>query len=343
MDIVTLDKDKLNTSDSQNLKKNNGNVDKPVIKAPIAGKADKPNLGNSLDKKITMKDLKASDPRWCTGCGDYTILVGMRKFMVDNQLAPENTVHVSGIGCSGRVPHYLNTYGFHSIHGRAVPLSMGVVLSRPDLNVFIHSGDGDSISIGGNHLLHGIHKNFNCVYLMFDNQIYGLTKQQTSPTSRQGLVTQTQPTGSYLEPINPIKFALGLGASFVASTAEWMGAHLVATIDCAFKHNGFSFIHVAQRCPKFNPSAWNYQGSDWVTFLTHEAGVPADLKFAPDAKTIEHDPFDSESAFKYSVHTPNIFGVFYKEEKPVYNQIMADVVKNAPRYDRAKLLDGYLI
>ena len=123
-------------------------------------------------KKVTMKDLKSSDPRWCTGCGDYTILVGLRKFMVNNQISQENTVNISGIGCSGRIPHYMNTYGIHSIHGRAVPVAMGVALARPELDVFIHSGDGDSLSIGANHLLHGIKKNFNCVYLLFDNQIY---------------------------------------------------------------------------------------------------------------------------------------------------------------------------
>ena len=167
---------------------------------------------------ISMKDLKSSDPRWCTGCGDYTILVGLRKFMVNNQIERENTVNISGIGCSGRIPHYMNTYGIHSIHGRSVPVALGVALAAPELKLFIHSGDGDSLSIGANHLLHGIKKNFNCVYLLFDNQIYGLTKQQTSPTTRQGLPTQSQPTGSMLEPINPITFALGAGASFVAST-----------------------------------------------------------------------------------------------------------------------------
>jgi 2-oxoglutarate ferredoxin oxidoreductase subunit beta len=299
---------------------------------------------SNRNPSLTMKDLKASDPRWCTGCGDYTILVGMRKFMVDNQIQPKDTVHVSGIGCSGRVPHYLNTYGLHGIHGRAVPLALGIVLARPDLKVFIHSGDGDSLSIGGNHLLHGIHKNFNCVYVLFDNQIYGLTKQQTSPTSRQGLITQTQPTGSYMEPLNPIKFALGLGASFVASTAEWMGAHMVATIDAAYKHPGFSFVHVAQRCPKFNPAAWNYQGSDWVTFLTHEThGISPDHKAAPDALTTSHDPYDLEAANTQANLVPNIFGLFYKTQKPLYNDLMTDIVNQAPIRDRSKLLDEYVI
>ena len=121
----------------------------------------------SVAEKITMKDFKAADPRWCAGCGDYAILVGMRKFMVNHQMRPETTVNISGIGCSGRIPHYLNTYGLHGIHGRAIPLATGVIMTRPDLQVFIHSGDGDSLSIGGNHLIHGIKKNLNCVYILF--------------------------------------------------------------------------------------------------------------------------------------------------------------------------------
>ncbi len=295
------------------------------------------------EAKITMKDLKAADPRWCTGCGDYTILVGVRKFMVQNQLQPKDTVNISGIGCSGRMPHYMNTYGLHGIHGRSVPLATGVVLARPDLKVFVHSGDGDSLSIGGNHLLHGISKNFNCVYIMFDNQIYGLTKQQTSPTSRQGLITQSQPQGSMMAPLNPIRFALGLGASFVASTAEWMGQHFVDTIEQAYLHNGFSFVHVAQRCPKFNPAAWDFHNSAWVNFIEHETGVGADTKSAPDAKVISHDPTDLQGAFAHSNTVPNTFGLFYREAKPTYNDKIRDHVDHSPKKDPSKLLDSFII
>lgn len=293
--------------------------------------------------KITMKDLKASDPRWCTGCGDYTILVGIRKLMINNQISPKDTVNVSGIGCSGRVPHYMNTYGIHGVHGRSIPIATGVVLGRPDLNVFIHSGDGDSLSIGGNHLLHGLSKNMNCVYVLYDNQIYGLTKQQTSPTSRKGLPTQTQPGGSLMDPINPIKFALGLGASFVAGTAEWMGKHFVETIDAAFKHKGFSFVHVAQRCPKFNASAWNYQNADWMTFLTHEMGVSVEDKLAEQGTQVDHDPTDLEAAFKQAKGVPNVFGLFYKENKPTYDGLIRQQLENAPKKDPSKILDAYLI
>ena len=290
-----------------------------------------------------MKDLKAADPRWCTGCGDYTILVGMRKFMVNHQMDPASTLNISGIGCSGRVPHYMNTYGFHTIHGRAVPVALGAKLANPDLKVFIHSGDGDSLSIGGNHLMHGIHKNFNCVYICYDNQIYGLTKNQSSPTSRQGLSTQSQPSGTYLNPINPVRFALGMGASFVATTAEWLGKHMVDTIDAAFRHSGFSFIHIAQRCPKFNPKAWDYKESDWITFMEHETGIVADLKGAPHAKVVTHDPSDMIEAFKFAGRVPDVFGLYYREEKVMYDEVIKQELNNAPKKDASKLLAPYRI
>lgn len=290
-----------------------------------------------------MKDYKAADPRWCTGCGDYTILVGMRKFFTNAQLAPESLVNISGIGCSGRMPHYLETYGLHGVHGRAVPLAMGVALARPDLKIFIHSGDGDSLSIGGNHLLHGIHRNFNCVYLMFDNQIYGLTKNQSSPTTRQGLPTMSQPTGTYIEPINPVKFALGLGASFVATTAEWMNQHLVATLEKAYAHKGFSFVHIAQRCPKFNPSAWDFQNNEWITFIEHENGIPADARISKGATIKQHDPTQLEAAFEAANGVPNVFGLFYQKEKPDYSELVRKNTENTPKKDPEKILDSFLL
>lgn len=293
--------------------------------------------------KITMKDLKAADPRWCTGCGDYTILVGLRKFMVNYQIKPEETINVSGIGCSGRIPHYMNTYGFHGVHGRAVPLALGAVLADSKFKVFVHSGDGDSLSIGGNHLLHGIHKNFNCVYLMFDNEIYGLTKNQTSPTSRQGLSTMTQPKGGALEPINPVRFALGAGATFVASTAEWMGKHLVDTMEKAYNHKGFAFVHVAQRCPKFNPTSWSFKTSEWVSFLEHENGISPDTKAAPDASVLTHDPSDLAKAFEYSDKVPDRFGLFYQADRETYDDILNSQLESAPKLSRDSLLDSFKI
>ena len=298
---------------------------------------------STVANPVTLKDLKAADPRWCTGCGDYTILVGLRRFMVQRQIEPVNTVNVSGIGCSGRLPHYMNTYGIHSVHGRAIPVALGLALSRPDLKLFISSGDGDALSIGGNHLIHGIHKNFNCVFILFDNQIYGLTKNQTSPTTKKGLVTMTQPQGSPLAPINPVQFALGLGATFVASTAEWMGQHFLDTLDVAFQHPGFSFVHVAQRCPKFNPSAWNHEDSRWISFLTHDNAVPADTKAAPDATVVSHDPTDMAKAFQHANGLTTSFGLFYRQERPRYDVLTREATEKAVKKDRSTLLDSFTI
>ena len=179
---------------------------------------------------------------------------------------------------------------------------------------------------------------------MFDNQIYGLTKNQTSPTTRQGLPTQSQPSGSLLSPINPITFALGAGASFVASTAEWLGNHFVDTLDAAFKHKGFSFVHIAQRCPKFNPSAWNFQDSSWMTFLVDDQdGIPADEKFGKQARTKAHSSISFEQAMKAAENVPDVFGLFYKEKKPMYNELVLDNVNRAEKKSVDNLLDAYVI
>ena len=187
----------------------------------------------SQDTPASVKDLATENPRWCVGCGDFGILMGLKRFIVDTEMSAAQTVNVSGIGCSGRAPNYIHTYGVHSIHGRAITVALGLALARPDLNVFVHSGDGDALSIGGNHLIHGINKNFNCVFMLYDNELYALTKSQTSPTTRQGHQTNTQPSGTYLAPLNAIQLALGAGASFLASTADWMPDHLTKTLKAA--------------------------------------------------------------------------------------------------------------
>ncbi len=295
-------------------------------------------------EKFTLKDYKAAEPRWCTGCGDYGILVALRRFMADAQLNPANVVNISGIGCSGRMPHYLNTFGVHSVHGRAIPVATGIALGNPNLKLFIESGDGDALSIGGNHLIHGINKNFNCVFVLMDNQIYGLTKNQTSPTTRQGLPTNTQPQGSWLKPINPVQFAMGLGASFVASTAEWLTNHMVDVIEAAFNHKGFSFVHIAQRCPKFNPTAWDAKSSSWFAYAQHENGVKADSKFGPDAPIIEHDPTNLGNAFQLAMSETKHFGIIYKDEnRACYDDILHNSVKNTPQAARSGMLDRYRI
>ncbi len=293
---------------------------------------------------VTTKDLFAENPRWCAGCGDFGILASLKKFLIERQLRPEMTVNISGIGCSSRAPNYFNTYGAHSIHGRAIPVALGVALARPDLNLFVHSGDGDAMSIGGNHLLHGINKNFKCVFLMYDNEIYALTKNQTSPTTRKGHPTFTQPQGSFLNPLNPLTVVLGLGASFVASSADWIPDHLTDTIKAGFDHPGFAFIHIAQRCTHFDAGNFDHKTSDWFSFLKHANGIEPDKRLANKAELVNHDPSDMGTAFKLAASDRRYFGLFYQDRnKPRYDQVLRDLVANAPKKDRAKLLDAYNI
>ena len=293
---------------------------------------------------IKIKDLNTENPRWCAGCGDFGIVMGVKRFMVDEQVIPHNTVNVSGIGCSGRAPFYFNTYGIHSIHGRAIPVAMGLALTRPDLNLIIHSGDGDALSIGGNHLIHGINKNFNCVFIMYDNEIYALTKNQSSPTTPKGHPTNTQPVGTYLDPIIPIQFALGAGVSFAASTADWMPHHLTSTLKAAFAHKGFSFVHIAQRCPHFYSTNYNSKETDWFSFLVHEKGIPADKRLADKVEIIEHDPANQGDAFKYAQDERHYFGLFYQNKnKTRYDELLRGDSKKATAKDRSKILDSFKI
>ena len=277
-------------------------------------------------RDMTIKSLAIENPRWCPGCGDFGILMALKQFMVDKQLNPADTVHVSGIGCSGRTPNYIRSYGIHGIHGRAIPLATGLILTRPDLNIFIESGDGDSLSIGGNHLLHA------------------LTKSQSSPTTRKGHKTNTQPTGTYLDPINPLRFALGAGASFIANTADWMSDHLAATLQLAAAHPGFSFVHIFQRCPHFDPNAFQHKKADWMTFLTHENGVTPEKRLAEKAGVREHDHRDLNAAFDAAEHFKSWFGIIYQNpDKPRYDEILRAERDSTPPKPRSALLDKYLI
>ena len=293
---------------------------------------------------ITLKALNTDNPRWCAGCGDFGILMGLKRFMVDHQIVPDITVNVSGIGCSGRAPNYINTYGVHAIHGRPITVALGLALARPDLNLFIESGDGDALSIGGNHLIHGINKNFNCVFLLFDNELYALTKSQTSPTTRKGHRTNTQPSGTYLDPLNPISLVLGIGASFVASTADWIPDHLANTLSAAFKHKGISFVHISQRCPHYDPDAFDYKTSTWFSFLKHEKGISPDKRIAEKTEMVEHDPANLEAAFKHANNPRRYFGLFYQNpDKPRYDEILHREMEKAEKKSRSKILDRFLI
>jgi len=207
---------------------------------------------------VTTRKDWASDQevRWCPGCGDYSILAAVQLLLPDLGVRREQTVFVSGIGCAARFPYYMSTYGMHSIHGRAPAIATGLALSRPDLDVWVVTGDGDALSIGGNHLIHALRRNVNLTILMFNNQIYGLTKGQASPTSESGKITKSTPFGSLDRPFNPLALALGAEASFVARTYDMDRKHMMATFRRAHDHRGAAFVEVLQNCNVFNDGAF---------------------------------------------------------------------------------------
>src|SRR5512144_1619477 len=211
----------------------------------------------TTDEPQKAKDFTSDqEVRWCPGCGDYVILNTIRNFLPELGLRRENIAFVSGIGCSSRFPYYLETYGFHSIHGRAPTIATGLALARPDLSVWVVSGDGDALSIGGNHLIHALRRNINIKILLFNNQIYGLTKGQYSPTSEVGKVTKSTPFGSLDTPFNPISVALGAEATFVARTHDMDRAHMIEMFKRAHEHKGAAFVEIYQNCNVFNDGAF---------------------------------------------------------------------------------------
>ena len=207
------------------------------------------------DERHSLEDYQSGVPRWCTGCGDNAILAAVQRLCRDERLRPEKTVFVSGIGCSSRFPHYMKTYGFHGIHGRALPVAEGIRMARPDLDVFVNTGDGDCCSIGAAHWIHAVRYNMNMTVFLHDNQIYGLTKKQASPTSPRGTKSNTTPRGAYLEALNPLSVTLGVqNVSFVAQAVDWMPDVLYELVKAAFHHKGFSFLRILQRCPEWLPN-----------------------------------------------------------------------------------------
>ena len=225
----------------------------------------------TLSKKDFVSD---QDTRWCPGCGDYSILAQTQRIMPELGIPRENIVFISGIGCSSRFPYYMNTYGFHTIHGRAPTIAAGLKMANPDLSVWVITGDGDALSIGGNHFIHAMRRNFDINVLLFNNRIYGLTKGQYSPTSEQGKRTNSTPLGSLETPFNPISLALASGATFVARSLDRDPDHLRLTIKSAFEHKGTSFIEIYQNCNIFNDGTFfQYTEKDTKTdntvFLEH--------------------------------------------------------------------------
>jgi 2-oxoglutarate/2-oxoacid ferredoxin oxidoreductase subunit beta len=207
---------------------------------------------------LSRKDfVTPNDVRWCPGCGDYAILNSLQRTLPELGVPRENFVIISGIGCSSRFPYYMQTYGFHTIHGRAPTVATGVKVANPDLSVWLVTGDGDGLSIGGNHLMHLLRRNLNVTVLLFNNRIYGLTKGQYSPTSPEGTRTKTTPGGSIDHPLNPLLFALGAEATFIARTIDNNPKHMVETFKAAHEHQGVSFVEILQNCVIFNDATWD--------------------------------------------------------------------------------------
>ena len=297
--------------------------------------------------------------RWCPGCGDYTILASLQNFLAEMDVEREKHVFVSGIGCSGRVPYYMNTYGLHSIHGRAPAVATGVAVANPDLQVWVITGDGDGLSIGGNHLIHALRRNVNLKILLFNNQIYGLTKGQYSPTSEQGKVTKTSPLGSLDYPFNPISLALGAEATFVARTIDMDRKHTASVLEAAVDHDGSAFIEIYQNCNVFNDKAFEEltgketrdenriyleDGEPILFGPNDEFGVTMGRRGAEIVATAAagmdtihtHNAADPDptaafalSRLSHGPHGPTPIGVFRNAERSVYEDLMTDQIAEA--------------
>jgi len=276
-----------------------------------------------------LDDYTGEKPRWCPGCGDYAILTAVQKLCHEEQIPPEKTVFVSGVGCASQFPANMNTYGFQGLHGRALPVAEGVKMRRPDLNVFVNMGDGDCFSAGAGHWIHAIRYNMDMVAIVHDNRIYGFTKSQVSPTSPKGLVTKTSPkssNGVTLSSLNPICATLGVAnASFVALAADWIPDVLYQIIKLAFQHRGFSFIRVLQRCPTYNPTAYDkfIKDPSNLQLLTHPTTVQlSDMLKRIFKNHIDHDPVDLNAARNFCTAEMYPIGVLYQDKNaPVYEDL----------------------
>jgi 2-oxoglutarate ferredoxin oxidoreductase subunit beta len=289
--------------------------------------------------------------RWCPGCGDYAILATVQRLLPDLGVPKENLVFISGIGCSGRFPYYMNTYGMHSIHGRAPAFATGLKVSRPELDVWVVTGDGDALSIGGNHLIHVLRRNVNLQVLLFNNEIYGLTKGQYSPTSEQGKITKSSPYGSLDAPFNPVAVALGADASFVARSLDRDPKHLRRMMEAAHAHAGTGFLEIYQNCNIFNDGAFAeftdrktkpartlfLEHGEPMTFDGGAKGVRLD-GLTPEAIDLETGAWSADDCVVYDetnrelAHLaarmfwqddlPRPFGVFYRTERPTYEDLL---------------------
>ena len=281
------------------------------------------------EQRYEIEDYQSAVPRWCTGCGDNAILASVQRLCRDEGLRPEKTVFVSGIGCSSRFPHYMRTYGFHGIHGRALPVAEGVRMARPDLTVFVNTGDGDCCSIGAAHWIHAIRYNMNMTVFLHDNQIYGLTKMQASPTSPRGTKSNTTPRGSTLEALQPLSVTLGVqNVSFVAQAVDWIPESLYEIVKAAYHHQGFSFVRIVQRCPEWLPKIWDPWLHDpkRILMLDHPQGIRvSDGLKQVYRSTDAHDPSNIDRAREIASDTDRIpVGILYRNpEVPCYEELRA--------------------
>jgi 2-oxoglutarate ferredoxin oxidoreductase subunit beta len=321
---------------------------------------------NPPKKQYTREDFTSDqEVRWCPGCGDYAILAAMQRTLPSLGAVPESTVFVSGIGCSSRFPYYMNTYGFHTIHGRAPAIATGLKLANPELDVWVITGDGDGLSIGGNHLLHVLRRNVDLQILLFNNQVYGLTKGQYSPTSQVGQITPSSPMGSIDQPVVPARFALGARATFVGRAFD-TSKKLPETLIAARKHRGAAFVEILQNCPVFNDGVFDLI-TDRTTGPAHqlwlEHGQPMrfgvngekGLRLNPRSLSLEvvsmgehgiteqdilvHDETNPALAWMLT-ELPGVvaLGVLYRQPGPVYNESAAAQRKLAEeRYGKPDL------
>ena len=292
------------------------------------------------DELHALEDYQSGVPRWCTGCGDNAILAAVQRLCRDEGLRPEKTVFISGIGCSSRFPHYMKTYGFHGIHGRALPIAEGVKMARPDLTVFVNTGDGDCCSIGAAHWIHAIRYNMNITVFLHDNQIYGLTKKQASPTSPIGTKSNTTPRGSYLDALNPLSVTLGVqNCSFLAQAVDWIPEVLFDIVKAAYHHKGLSFVRIVQRCPEWLPQSlepWLHDPQR-VLMLHHENGIHLSSGLSKVYKNqMHHDPMNFKEATDIAFTTDPIpVGIIYQNpEIPCYEDLRYSTLLRTPEVTR---------
>jgi 2-oxoglutarate ferredoxin oxidoreductase subunit beta len=306
--------------------------------------------------KLTAKDYKTDqEVRWCPGCGDYAILAALQSFMPELAVPKENIVFVSGIGCAARFPYYMETYGMHSIHGRAPAIATGLATSRPDLSVWVVTGDGDSLSIGGNHLIHALRRNVNIKILMFNNEIYGLTKGQYSPTSPLGTKTKSTPMGSLDWPFNPLSLAIGAEAAFVARAIDTDRGHLTGVLRAAAAHRGSAFVEIFQNCNIYNDGAFDFVREDKTNRIYLEHGKPirfgeegekgvrqrADgsveiVDVTDESELLVHNAQHAEPSAAFALSrltqaTSNAtpIGIFRDVQRPVYDDLMSEQLATA--------------